>query len=183
MDNVVQQTKASILVVDDEQHMRELISRVVMAEGYSCSTASDGAEALALLHQGHFDLLISDITMPNMDGLELLQKAVQESADLAVIMVTGVDDRQTALQTLEMGAYGYVIKPFLRNELLINVANSLRRRELEIAQQNQQQELEQQVKTRTRELQLSQRETIYRLAKAAEFRDNETALHTVRVGL
>ncbi len=176
-------SSARILIVDDETHMREIISRIVKAEGYSYTTAANGLEALELLAKIDFELLISDISMPEMGGMELLTKAKANSRDLAVLMVTAVDDRQTAMETLDLGVYGYVIKPFLRNELIINIANALRRRELEIGQRHHQHELKKQVAARTEELQLSQQETIYRLAKAAEFRDNETARHTIRVGL
>ncbi len=182
-DTDIQDMPPRILIVDDERHMRELISRVVKTEGYTCTMASNGMEARELLAAIPFDLLICDITMPIMGGMELLNEIKSVSSDLAVIMVTAVDDRQTAMKTLELGAYGYVIKPFLRNELVINIANALRRRELEISQRHYQTELEQQVAERTHELQLSQQETIHRLAKAAEFRDNETARHTIRVGL
>jgi len=174
---------ARILVVDDEPHMREFISRLARNEGYICTTAADGQEASELLADIPFELLICDIAMPGKNGLELLQEINAEPHDLAVIMVTAKDDRQTAMETLDMGAYGYVIKPFLCNELVINIANALRRRELEIAHRHHQEELEKQVRVRTQELQHSQQETIYRLAKAAEFRDNETARHTIRVGL
>lgn len=183
MEKMSKESPPQILIVDDEANMREIIGRVVAGEGYSYRTAADGEEASRLLANIPFELLICDITMPRKGGLELLRELQAKPTDLAVIMVTAVDDRQTAMATLEMGVYGYVIKPFLRNELVINVSNALRRRALEIRHRQHKAELERQVALRTQELQLSQQETIYRLAKAAEFRDNETARHTVRVGL
>ena len=170
-----------ILVVDDEETMREILFRILDAEGYSCRTVDSGQGAIDILRQETFALVISDINMPGMTGIELLHSIQQSFQDLAVIMVTAVDDRNVAVQTLELGAYDYVIKPFNRNEICISVANALRLRRLEIDNRRYSRELEALVEDRTRELRSSQEETILRLAKATEFRDNETAQHTVRM--
>ncbi len=176
------QLPPKILIVDDEENVRLLISRIVAGEGYTHETAACVEEALTKLAEGGYSLLISDINMPGQDGIALLRNVRQNYPDLAVIMVTAVDNRLTAKETLAMGAYGYVIKPFERNALIINIVNALRRRDLEIASRRHNEELEALVKQRTEELWQSRDETIQKLAKAAEFRDNETALHTVRVG-
>ncbi len=171
-----------ILIVDDEEIVRVIISRYVAEEGYSFEMAAGADEALAKLARDDYSLMISDINMPGQDGVSLLKEARQKYPDLAVIMVTAIDNRITAKETLVMGAYGYVIKPFDRNALIINISNALRRRELEIANRHHNEELEALVQQRTAELWESRDETIQKLAKAAEFRDNETARHTVRVG-
>lgn len=178
-----------ILVVDDERPIRELISQIVKREGYECQTASGVDEALEALKEDEFALVISDINMPGKTGIDLLNHIIKTYTDLAVVMATAVDDRKVAIHTLEQGAYAYIIKPFARNELLISVANAIRRRELEINNRRYSEELETLVLERTQKLQdaeqevrESQEETIYRLAKAAEFRDNETAQHTIRMG-
>ncbi|MBA3015101.1 MAG: response regulator [Proteobacteria bacterium] len=171
-----------ILIVDDEENVRLLVSRIVAGEGYGYEMAADVGEALARLSEDNYSLLISDINMPGQDGIYLLRAARESYPDLAVIMVTAVDNRLTAKETLAMGAYGYVIKPFERNALIINIVNALRRRELEIASKRHSKDLEDLVKQRTVELWQARDETIQRLAKAAEFRDNETAQHTIRVG-
>lgn len=176
------QLPPKILVVDDEENVRLLISRIVAGEGYAHEMAASADAALASLAEDEYSLLISDINMPGQDGIALLRAVREKYPDLAVIMVTAVDNRLTAKETLDMGAYGYVIKPFERNALIINIVNALRRRELEIASKRHSQELEALVQQRTRELWQSRDETIQKLAKAAEFRDNETARHTVRVG-
>ena len=182
-------TVHKILVVDDEESIRELISQIILREGYPCQTANGVDEALEHMAADKYSLIISDINMPEKTGLDLLRSVNQSNNNLAVIMVTAVDDRKVAIHTLEMGAYGYIIKPFERNELLINVANALHRRELEINNQRYSEELELMVLERTKKLQDAQNEirdsreeTIFRLAKAAEFRDNETAQHTIRMG-
>ncbi len=178
-----------VLMVDDEEAIRKLISDILIREGYVCQSVSNVDEALEILSREEFSLVISDINMPGRTGIELLDEIVEHYPDLAVIMSTGVDDRNVGINTLEKGAYAYLIKPFARNELLINVSNALHRSELEISNRRYRLELESLVRERTRKLEKaeqkiseSREETIYRLAKAAEFRDNETAQHTVRMG-
>jgi putative two-component system response regulator len=171
-----------ILIVDDDADICRLIGRIVADEGYNFAVASCSSEALVNLANGHYSLLITDINMPGEDGIFLLRTAKQMYPDLAVIMVTAVDNRLTAKETLAMGAYGYIIKPFERNVLIIDIINALRRRELEIASHRHSEKLEALVQQRTTELWQARDETIQKLAKAAEFRDNETAHHTVRVG-
>ncbi|NTV13940.1 MAG: response regulator [Desulfobulbaceae bacterium] len=176
------QTLPKILIVDDEENVRILVGRIVAGEGYAYETAASAAEALDKLAGDAYSLMVSDINMPGQDGISLLRTVRHKYPDLAVIMVTAVDNRITAKETLAMGAYGYVIKPFDRNALVINIVNALRRRELEIDSRHHSEELEALVQQRTAELWESRDETIQKLAKAAEFRDNETAQHTVRVG-
>lgn len=182
--------KHKVLIVDDEEPIRTLIEQIVCREGYECMTAPGVDEALEILANERFSLLISDINMPGRTGLDLLLAAVGIDEDMAIIMATAVDDRHVAVHTLEMGAYGYIIKPFGRNELLISIANAIRRRELEINNRKYSMELESMVEERTKkvmeaekEVRDSREETIFRLAKAAEFRDNETAQHTMRLGI
>lgn len=171
-----------ILIVDDEPQIRRVIAAIVELEGYEYRLAEDAETALELLDREHIDLVISDINMNVMSGVELLGIAVKRFPDLAMIMVTGVDDRETAIETLHMGAYGYVTKPFQANELVINIANALRRRHLEIDNRRHREQLEHLIEERTAELFQSREETIHILSKAAEFRDNETAKHTIRMG-
>ena len=184
-----------ILVVDDEPYIREILSRWLAKDGYDYMVAENALSALQLLETNNISLMISDIMMPGMSGLELLSIAKEKYKDIAVIMATAVDDRQVGTQALEQGAYGYVIKPLDRNEVLINVANGLHLRKLEIENRRHREELEHLVEERTIELQktivklremekevsFSREETIQRLAMAAEFRDSETAYHTVRM--
>jgi putative two-component system response regulator len=129
--------------------------------------------------------------MPGESGLELVEFVAAEHSETATIMVTGADDSEIAEKALELGTYGYVIKPFYNNELLINIANALRRRRLELESRKHRMSLETAVRARTSELQMtvqalrrseqevrqSQKETIYRLSRAAEFRDGDMAPH------
>ncbi len=193
----MEKTPEKILVVDDEPFICEILSRWLMLTGYECHKAGNAEEALVILSSGDFSLLISDINMPGKSGIELLTLVKKRFRDIAVIMATAVDDRKTAIHTLELGAYGYIIKPFERNEVIINVANALHFRALEIEQRHYSEGLEQIVLTRTKELReaikrqmkaeeelmRSREETIQRLSKAAEFRDDETAQHTLRMSV
>lgn len=172
-----------ILVVDDEPYVREILSRWLFDEGYTCSRAEDTDAALRVLEAGGVELMISDIRMPGRSGLELLDEARARFPELAVIMLTAVDDRDTAIHTLEAGAFGYVIKPFDRNELLISVINALERRRLTLMSENYQQQLERQVRVRTEQLRRREEEIALRLVTAAEHRDAETGAHIRRIGL
>ncbi|MCB2182019.1 MAG: response regulator [Desulfobulbaceae bacterium] len=173
--------KHKVLIVDDEDIIRDTFSRLLGYAGYECDTASNGKEALALLEKDNFSLLLSDINMPIMNGIELLRHSLKKFNELAAIMISGVDDRDVAISCLELGAYGYIIKPVQMNELVINIANALHRRELEITNKKYNTQLEKLVAERTEELTLAKEETIMTLGKAAEFRDNETAQHTYRM--
>jgi DNA-binding response OmpR family regulator len=119
---------SKILVVDDERDVCEMLLRWLNAEGYECTTAFSGEEALGALKANTFDLVLSDIMMPGMSGIDLLQIMKPLFPDVAVLMVTAVDDASTGVLAVELGAYGYLIKPFNRNEILISVASALQRR-------------------------------------------------------
>ncbi len=151
-------TKEKILIVDDEPSFCRLMERLLEEDGYSCCTACSAADALKLLRTQPFDLLITDIRMPEVDGLELMRQVAGVYPDLAVLVTTGVNDREVALQALELGAFGYLIKPCEAFEVLVHVANSLRLARLEKLSQNYQQELEGQVARRTEELETANRQ-------------------------
>jgi len=175
--------KHRILVVDDEEFLRRLVARQLSLDGYDCALAASGEEAWEILQREEYSLIVLDITMLGMSGLELLEKVRQACPDTAVIMVTVVDDRPTAIHALQLGAYGYIIKPFESNELAINVANALERRRLVIASQCHEQELEQKVSERTAEVRATQEEITLRLVTASQYRDEETGAHIRRMGL
>ena len=184
-----------ILVVDDEEAITRVLARMLERVGYECRIAFDAVQAKDLLGAESFALVLSDMNMPGDSGLQLITDVLDEYPDTAVVMVTGEDDAALARVALDRGAYGYVIKPFEPNEILINVANALRRRDLEIENRGHRERLEEMVRHRTgelwrsvqelevaqKELRSSREETIKRLAMAAEFRDNETARHFHRM--
>jgi putative two-component system response regulator len=186
---------ARVLIIDDEQEIRELLRRQLEADGHVTVTAGDVAAARTRLQDDWFELVLCDVNMPGESGLEFVRHALGEEPDLAIVMVSGNDDPVLAERALELGAFGYVVKPFRTSELAIAVANALRRRRLEIENREHRERLEQIVLDRTaalrqavsrlegkeQELQRSREETIHRLARAAEFRDLETGRHVERV--
>ncbi|MEW6351841.1 MAG: HD domain-containing phosphohydrolase [Thermodesulfobacteriota bacterium] len=173
----------TILVVDDEPYIGMLISRWLTADGYECTTATSGDQALEELEKNSYELVISDIMMPGMSGIELLSEVKSRWPDVAMVMATAVDDRQTGVRTLQIGAYGYIIKPLAHNDVLINVANALERRRLTLLSQDYERELERKIELRTTQLREAQEEIIHRLISASGFRDEETGAHVRRIGL
>jgi putative two-component system response regulator len=186
---------AAVLLVDDEESLRAMLGRLLERAGYTVAAAADVAEAREALRRQAFDLVLADVDMPGSSGLDLAREIQSDYPDTAIVMVTGIDDTSVARAALELGAYGYVIKPFEANEILIEVSNALRRRTLELENRAHRERLEQMVRDRTgelwnaigklevaeKELRLAQEDTVERLSIAAEFRDDETARHVQRM--
>ena len=105
-------TGLRILVADDNQNMREVLTRVLASEGYDVTTAESAERALDLLNTNHYPLIISDIRMPGMNGIELLQKIRATDSDTQVIIMTKHATLDTAISALRAGAYDYLLKPF-----------------------------------------------------------------------
>lgn len=183
VENVTSGEMEKILAVDDEILIAELLSKWFSQEGYSCAAACGGLEALELMSREEFDLLVSDITMPGMSGIELLERVRQQYPDVAVLMATAISNRETAVRALQMGAYGYAIKPFDRNELLIDAANALERRRVTLRMKEYERDLEQKVRERTAQVRQREEQIVVRLLSASEFRDDETGTHIRRIGL
>ena len=141
-----------ILVVDDEEPIRRYLSRILTLAGYSCATAGSAAEADALLSNRPFALALCDLSLPDLPGIDFIRYVAAHHPRTATVIVTGTDDPAVARDAIENGAYGYVVKPFQQNEILITVHTSLRRRRLELDVMRSHQELENQVAVRTSEL-------------------------------
>ena len=185
----------NILVVDDEEPIRRLIGYLLQSHGYTAALAADAREARQKLDEQPFALLLCDVNMPGESGMDLVRNVLADRPPTAAIIVTGLDSSVLANAALDVGAFGYIVKPFESNEVLIDVANALRRRRLEIENRLHRENLEDIVRTRTvalqqaldwlerseKELRLSREETIQRLAIAAEFRDSSTAQHIQRM--
>jgi len=172
---------ARILIVDDEPYVCDLLVRWLTAEGYNCDSAFNGGMALELMKSHEYHLVISDIIMPGLSGIDLLKIIKKRFQKAAVLMVTALDDRKTGILTLELGAYGYIIKPFERNEILINVASALERREMALL--SQQYELNLSEHALRHDLEIRHRnEIVLRMISAAGRRHGETGGHIRRVG-
>lgn len=172
---------AHILIVDDDEQIRRLVNRLLTRIEYTCTLAADGAEARKCLDKQPFDLALCDVNMPGESGIDLARHIASEYEETAVIILTGVDDPKVADGAIEAGTYGYIIKPFNPNELIINIRNALRRRELEIASQIYRQDLEQMVEDRTVKLRGALEGIIQAMARTVDSRDPYTAGHQQRV--
>ena len=176
-------SQANILAVDDEKVLCDLVARWLTREGISCDTALSVDEALLLMQQKHYDLVISDIMMPGKSGIDLLDIVSERFPTTAMIMATAVDSRETAVSTLEKGAFGYIIKPLERNEFIINVFNALERRRIILQHEDYERHLEQLVRDRTEDIRSREEQIALRLISASGYRDEETGQHIRRIGL
>ena len=143
-----------ILVVDDEEAIREIVCAILAAAGYTWKQASSGMEALALLNSGEvFELMLSDLMMADLDGIGLLERTKEKFPDMPVVMVTAVHDISVALAAIRNGAYDYLLKPFEREQLLNAVGRALENRRLKVENRTYQTNLESLVEARTDQLQ------------------------------
>ena len=122
-------SKPIVLVVDDEATIRQAIGRIQGRAGYTHFEASDPNSALGLADLYQFSLVLCDINMPGGSGLDMLRSIRRRHPGIAVVMVTGIDNRGAESMAAEFGAFGYVTKPFESGELLDTVAKALKRRE------------------------------------------------------
>jgi putative two-component system response regulator len=177
-----------VLVVDADERARHLLGSVLDGAGYEWASANGAEEALELLDGNDFALILSDVRMPDHSGPGLVEDVLSGHPDLVAVLVTENNDPEVAKKALDFGAYGYISKPFTPSEVVIAVANALRRRELEVENRAQRQTLEQIVNARTaalersaKQLKLTREETVRRLSRAVEYRDEETGQHTERM--
>lgn len=142
-----------ILIVDDEEAIREVVSTLLDSQGYQCMTMANGRLASDYLKSNTPDLVLSDMVMPEMDGLRLLEWIHDYDRDIPVIMVTAMHDLSTALEAIRRGAYDYILKPFEKDQLYMGVRRALDHRRLLLENRHYQRDLEKLVEHRTAELQ------------------------------
>ncbi len=178
----------NILVVDDEEAIREVVSTMLESKGYRCTVAHNGRAAQEQIKRDAPDLVLSDMIMPEMDGIKLLEWMRQYDPDVPVIMVTAIHDISTALEAIRRGAYDYILKPFEKDQLFLGVGRALQHRRLVNENRNYQLDLKRQVDERTAQLQeaLDQLEqsyddTLEALGSALDLKDAETEGHCQRV--
>jgi len=122
--------KANLLIVDDEQTIRESLGLILREDGYGTVCASDGKEALAILESRDIDVMITDLKMPELDGMTLLQRCSKLCPQTSVIIVTAYGSLDSAIEALRLGAYDYILKPFNFEEILLKIRRLLRYKEL-----------------------------------------------------
>jgi putative nucleotidyltransferase with HDIG domain len=186
--------KERILIVDDESHILAVLNSL-LSDQYDCKLAHSAEEALGYLRQNSYDLILSDIMMPGMSGIELLPKITQLLPNAVVIMISGNLNIESAIEAMRYGAFDYITKPFNLADVEMAVQRGLRHRELIEANLQYEHHLEELVNLRTHELKVTNnnlnttveklyqnyRATLRGLASALEARDVETRGHSDRV--
>ncbi len=133
--------KPRILVVDDEESIREFLDIMLRKEGYEVTLAEDGAKAIDLLKKKSFELIISDLQMPQVTGMELLKHVKDGFPDTLFMMITAFGTTETAVEAMKMGAYDYITKPFKIDEVRIVIGNALKSKVLEVENRTLKKEL------------------------------------------
>lgn len=176
-----------ILIVDDELEITEILADL-LGEYYDCCKAASAEQALACLQENEFHLVISDITMPGMSGLEMIPHIKELSPDTVVVMISGMQTVESAIGALRLGAFDYLMKPFDLRQVEAVVKRALEHHELIVAKQRYENHLEELVEQRTAELdraldslENAYRSTLRALTAALETRDSETHGHSERV--
>lgn len=177
-----------VLIVDDDRQVREVLHAIFLSAGYQCLLARDGQEGLALFRDARPPLTVTDIKMPVMDGMALLQTIREIDGDAAVIVLTGAAEVKTAIDSLKLGAHDFIMKPVNVDELLIAAERAVERRQLLIERRQYQELLERRVEDAThdldvayRHLQETYRATLEALGSALDTRDVGTEAHSRRV--
>ena len=121
---------AEILIIDDEKAIRKTLTEILSFEGYKLDEAADGEEGLKRFKDKSYDLVLCDIKMPKIDGIEFLQKAGEVNPDIPIIMISGHGNIETAVEAVKKGAYDFISKPPDLNRLLITIRNAMERNSL-----------------------------------------------------
>lgn len=141
--------KSKILIVDDEPLIRDTLAEFLGQEGFAITTASDGEKALALNRDQRFDVVICDIQLPGLDGVDLLERLLQTDPETLVLLITAYGTVETAVQAFKRGAHDYLMKPLLLDEVLAKIRQMLKYRELHRENQWLRRELHRQLETET----------------------------------
>jgi cyclic di-GMP phosphodiesterase len=169
------------LVVDDEPRLRQVLVHLMRNDGFHCFEASNGVEAIEILERQPVTLVMSDMRMPRMDGIELLRQVRSRWPDTAVVMITAVADVEVAVSCLAIGAMDYLTKPFHLEEVRARVGQALEKRRLILENRDYQERLEERVAAQARRLEELFLAGIQALAEALEVKDPYTRGHSVRV--
>ena len=177
-----------VLIVDDDTQVRDVLHQIFLSENYQCLLAANGQEGLEVFRAARPALTVTDLKMPVMDGIGLLKGLRREDGDAAVIVLTGAADVQTAIDSLKLGAYDFIMKPVRHHELLFAAERALERRQFLIERREYHALLERRVEEATHDLQAAYRQlqetyrtTLEALGSALDSRDVGTEAHSRRV--
>jgi response regulator RpfG family c-di-GMP phosphodiesterase len=181
-------TQKHVLIVEDDRQVQAALHEVFVSSGYSCQVSNNGLEGLRAFEASRPPLTITDIKMPVMDGLQFLKQVKAKESDAAVIVLTGVGDVKTAVESLKHGAYDFIMKPVNMDQILLAAERALEHRQLLIERREYEALLERRVAEATRdlartleELEATYQATLEALGSAIETRDVGTELHSRRV--
>lgn len=179
----------TILVVDDEPYVLDAISSLLTEFGYRVTSCSSAGEAEDKLRGNGIDMVLTDIMMPEVTGIELLDYIHNLDPDIPVILMTAFPELETTIEALKRGAFDFILKPFHRDQVRYALEKGIRYRRLVEQEMHYKQMLEETVRIRTRELSEALElvkdtslEIMHRLTIAAEFRDSATGAHIGRIG-
>ncbi len=177
-----------VLIVDDDAQVREVLNQMFQSGGYQCVVAADGVEAMERYAEARPALTVTDLKMPRMDGVAVVRAIRQADPDSAVMVLTGAPDVKTAIESLKLGAYDFIMKPVNVDELIFAAERALEHRQLIVERRQYQALLERRVEEATRDLQHAYRElqdtyraTLESLGAALDSRDVGTESHSRRV--
>ncbi len=169
------------VVADDEPRLRQVLCRLMRGDGFECLEAASGVEALAALERRAVPLVLSDLRMPEMDGIELLRHIRDRYPDTAVVMISAVTDVEMAVRALSLGATDYLTKPFHLDEVRARVAQALEKRRLRLENRDYQERLEERVAAQAHRLEELFLAAIHSLVESLEVKDPYTRGHSDRV--
>lgn len=172
---------ARVLVVDDDPGIARMVDRRLRRVGYECIMAASGEEALAQLDQGSFDLVVTDVYMPGMSGLDLVRRLKSEKPSMQVIVMTAQTEIETAVEALRLNADDYLLKPFDIEQLAHSVDRSIEHRDLLLENREYRQHLERRVREQAERLERLYLAGIRSLVTALEAKDARTRGHSDRV--
>jgi putative two-component system response regulator len=173
----------SVLIVDDETPIRCLLARYLRDDGWDCTQAENAERAIERLETASFAMVVTDINMPGHSGVWLLQQIIARWPQTSVLMLTASSDTRCAIDSLTLGAAGYMLKPIHRDQFIIQVRRAWEQRQLILERRNYLEMLERRVQEQTAAIRLAHEETIHRLVVAAGWRDEKTGAHIRRTGL
>ena len=157
--------QVKVLVVDDEESVRTLLQRILEGAGYQVTTTASGKEALYKVSLGETEVVLLDIKMPEMSGIEVLSKLTADSPDICAIMVTSVVETETAVEAMKLGARDYILKPFDRDDVLQKVLGAIGRWKRQLQEKHRYLELQKSIMEKTQLMQEQFTELMKSLAR------------------